>query len=247
MIPIYLCDDEPQLVEKLKKIIQNQVAIFAFDMGPVCVSSNPHKLLETVRRQNERAIYFLDIDFPGYENGLELAVRLREHDPRGFIIFITAHDDLAMETFRYRLEAMDYIVKGDDNRLKSRIQACLKSIDQRLCDESNEDGGFYTLKILDEVRHIPVNKILYFEAAGRNHQIFLHMEDEIISFYGSLQQLEEELGGKFWRCHRGYLVNLYRVSRIFVKTNEIELDNQERCLLSRRARLNIPEVLSTKV
>ena len=103
MIPNNLCDDEPQLVEKLKKIIQDQVAILAFDMGPVRVSSNPHKLLETVRQLNERAVYFLDIDFPVYENGLELAVSLREYDPRGFIIFITAHDDLAMETFRYRL------------------------------------------------------------------------------------------------------------------------------------------------
>lgn len=247
MIPIYVCDDEKRFAERLKEIIQAQVDIFAFDMGPVYVSGSPGALLEETGKRKERAVYFLDVDFPGFENGFELAAKIRKCDPRGFIIFITAHGDLAMETFRYRLEAMDYIVKGSDAVLKERVQTCLKSIDQRVRDESGKAGYYYSLKLLDEVRHLPMNKILYFEAAGINHQICLHMEDEIIDFYGSLQNLQEELGESFWRCHRGCLVNIYRISRIFVKTGEVELDNRERCVMSRRARLDIPDELKVKL
>lgn len=247
MIPIYVCDDEPQFALRMKKIIQDQTDILAFDMGPVYLSGNPQNLLDEIGERKGRAVYFLDIDFPGYENGFELAAKIRGLDPRGFIIFITAHGNLAMEAFRYRLEAMDYIVKGDDAVLRKRIQSCLKSVDQRMRDESGEEGYYYSLKILDEVRHIPLDKILYFEAAGRNHQIRIHMEDEIIDFYASLQKLQEELGKRFWRCHRGYLVNISRVSRIFMKMGEIELDNRERCMMSRRARLEIPGELKAKL
>lgn len=73
------------------------------------------------------------------------------------------------------------------------------------------------------------------------------MQDAVIDFYGTLQKLEVELGSDFWRCHRGYLVNVYRVSRIYMKANELELDNKERCLMSRRAKLNIPNSLKSKV
>lgn len=247
MIPIYVCDDEPRFALKLKRIIEDQTDIFALDMGPVYVSSDPRVLLDEIGKRKGRAVYFLDIDFPGYENGFELAAKIRSSDPRGFIIFITAYGDLAMEAFRYRLEAMDYIVKGNDALLQKRIQSCLGCIDQRMRDESGEEGYYYSLKILDEVRHIPLEKILYFEAAGRNHQIRIHMEDEIMDFYGSLQKLQEELGERFWRCHRACLVNICRVSRIFMKAGEIELDNRERCVMSRRARMEIPEDLKAKL
>ena len=245
VIPIYLCDDEPQLTKVLAEIINNQVMIDALDMGPISISDNPEMLLTKIKEKRERAIYFLDIDFPEFKNGFELATEIRQIDPRGFIVFITAHTDLAMETFKYRLEAMDYIVKGDEKLLKEKVQSCLSSIEQRLGDEANE--SFFTLKILDEVRHIPTKQILYFEASGHNHQIRLQMQDEIIDFYGTLQNLEVELGDDFWRCHRGYLVNIYHVSRIYMRTNELELDNQERCLMSRRAKLNIPNSLKVKV
>lgn len=92
---------------------------------------------------------------------------------------------------------------------------CIGILIDNALEEAGEEGYYYSLKILDEVRHIPMNRILYFEAAGMNHQICLHMKDEIIGFYGSLQNLQEELGGRFWRCHRGCLVNIYRVSSIF--------------------------------
>ena len=55
-------------------------------------------------------------------SGLELAVKLREYDPRGFIVFITAHDDMMFETFRYRLEALDYIVKGAPAMMAARAK-----------------------------------------------------------------------------------------------------------------------------
>ena len=128
MIPVYICDDEAPIRKNLEQIIAGQIMILDSDMGPVRVLDDPDNLLKAQKEDSVPAVYFLDIDFPGKMSGLELAQRLRQYDPRGFIVFITAHSDLAFETFRLRLEALDYIVKGSRSAMTQRVQNCLESI-----------------------------------------------------------------------------------------------------------------------
>lgn len=241
MVPIYICDDEPLLVKQLEGIVKNQIMISAYDMGPVHTFTSPDQLLASIDNSCRRGIYFLDIDFPNSMNGFELAQKIRCLDPRGFIVFITAHDNLAAETFRYQLEAMDYVVKGDKDQMANRIQSCLSNAEIRISAETQEHAPYYSLKIIDTIRHIPLHQILYFEAIGRRHLILLRMLDETLEFYGSLTAIEEELGQRFWRCHRGFLVNREHIQQIRLKENTVILTNNERCLLSRRAKLNLPK------
>lgn len=247
MIPIYICDDEIPLLKQLEQVVRDQVMISAYDMGPVQTFTAPEELLSGLKSGCSRGIYFLDIDFPGCMNGLELAQKIRSVDPRGFIIFITAHDDLAAETFRYQLEAMDYVVKGDRERITNRIQTCLANAESRILAESGENAQYYPLKILDTIRYIPLPQILYFEAIGRKHQVLLRMKNETLEFFGSLAAIEEELGDRFWRSHRGFLVNREHISQIHLKENTVELTNGEHCLLSRRAKLNLHKEPHTQV
>ena len=174
MIPVYICDDEQAISARLEKIISDQILILDGDMGPVRVADCPAKLLELQRQDTVPALYFLDIDFPGQMSGLTLAQELRRFDPRGFIVFITAHGDLAFETFRLRLEALDYIVKGDYDAMSVRVRDCLVSIQDRFRNEPAGQGRYCTLKLFDTVRHIPVEDILYFEALGYKHTLRLH-------------------------------------------------------------------------
>ncbi|MBS5388070.1 MAG: response regulator transcription factor [Clostridiales bacterium] len=236
MIPVYICDDEKRISDRLEHIISNQIVILNGDMGPVRVADDPEKLLELQKEDTVPAVYFLDIDFPGYMSGLELAQRLRKHDPRGFIIFITAHGDLAFETFRLRLEALDYIVKGDYKAMAVRVRECLMSIQERLADEQPGQGRYCTISLFDTVRHIPVEKILYFEAMGFKHTLCLHLEDELLEFNSSLEHFAKELGEEFWRCHRGFLVNSARIREVDLKRQTVVIDNGEECPLSRRAK-----------
>ena len=166
MIPVYICDDELPIRKNLEQIVSNQILILDSDMGPVQTMDDPEKLLEMQKQDSVPAIYFLDIDFPGRMSGLELAQKLRQYDPRGFIVFITAHNDLAFETFRLRLEALDYIVKGDRTAMTGRVQKCLESIRERMEAQRPGQGSYCTVKILDTVRHIPTDSILYLEAVA---------------------------------------------------------------------------------
>ena len=243
MIPLFICDDEQHASEQVARLVNNEIMIHEHDIGPIHVLNHPDQLVEKLAEGIFPAIYLLDIDFQGKENGLELASRIRKLDPRGFIIFITGHDDLAVQTFRYRIEVMDYIIKGEEHKMQERIRACLFSINQRMADIVREQSPYFTMKVFDTFRHIPVHEILFFEAAGKRHQICIHMEDEILEFYGSIKEVEAELGALFFRCHRGYLVNPERIRKIHLGKSEIELDNGEICRLSRRLKNTIPDFL----
>lgn len=243
MIPVYLCDDEPAVSALLGKLIGDQIMMAERDMGPLRVADNPISLLKLQKEAEIPAVYFLDIDFPGYMSGLELAVKLRQYDPRGFIVFITAHGDMMFETFRYRLEALDYIVKGEPSVMARRVNACLESICERLINEPDGKNAYCTIKLFDTVRHIPLQKMLYFEAVGSRHSLMLHMDDEVLEFNSSLNHFEEKLGEAFWRCHRSFLVNRARVSNVWLKENMVELDNGETCLLSRKAKAEYASAL----
>ena len=236
MIPVYICDDEQAISQRLKKIISDQIMILNSDMGPVQTADCPAKLLELQQQNVVPAIYFLDIDFPGQISGLELAQKLRRYDPRGFIVFITAHGDLAFETFRLRLEALDYIVKGDYDAMSVRVRDCLTSIQDRLRDEPSGQGRYCTLKLFDTVRHSPIEDILYIEALGYKHTLRLHLINELLEFNSSLEHFGEQLGDGFWRCHRGFLVNREHIRTVHLKEQIVELDTGEECPLSRKAK-----------
>ena len=236
MIPVYICDDEQSVRQKIAKILSEQIMILDQDLGPVCTLEDPQELLLQQKENGVPAVYFLDIDFPGKIIGLELAQKLRQYDPRGFIVFITGHGDLAFETFRLRLEALDYIVKGDTASMTVRIQKCLESIQERMQAQRPGQGNYCTIKILDTVRHIPVDSILYFEAIGYRHTLQLHLDGELLEFNSSLDHFAEKLGEDFWRCHRSFLVNRSRIRAVHLKEQAVELDNGETCLLSRKAK-----------
>ncbi|MDE6662546.1 MAG: LytTR family DNA-binding domain-containing protein [Lachnospiraceae bacterium] len=246
MIPVYICDDEQAISERLKKIISDQIMILDGDMGPVRVVDAPAKLLELQKQDAVPAIYFLDIDFPGQISGLALAQELRHYDPRGFIVFITAHGDLAFETFRLRLEALDYIVKGDYSTMSVRVRDCLVSIQERLRDEPSGQGKYCTLKLFDTVRHIPLKDILYLEALGYKHTLRLHLVNELLEFNNSLDHFGEQLGEGFWRCHRGFLVNREHIRTVHLKEQLVELDTGDKCPLSRKAKSKYNAVREAK-
>ena len=52
-------------------------------------------------------------------------------------------------------------------------------------------------------------------------------------FYDTLDQLEERLSEKFLRCHRSYLVNKMRISKVYLSRNTLVLDEGEEIPLSR--------------
>lgn len=75
-----------------------------------------------------------------------------------------------------------------------------------------------------------IEDIVFAENNGR--KIILHLEDKILEFYGKMEELGNELGKDFFRCHRGYLVAMSKIKGY--DSSNIYLKNGESVFLAKR-------------
>lgn len=114
MLPVYICEDDYEILCIQKEYIEKQILINGYDMKIAVCSRYPKEIIKSAMNFPQRGIYFLDVELKNEPmDGFGLGKIIRETDPRGFIIYVTAFEELAFETFRYHLEALDYIIKGD--------------------------------------------------------------------------------------------------------------------------------------
>lgn len=237
MIQIYLCDDEESIRHQLKTTLEWKIFMEGYDMKVVCAVSTAQELLDAVE-DNRRNIYFLDVDLKDKEwDGFTLGRELRRRDPHGTLVYITSYGDLAWKTFRYHLEAFDYIVK-EGEKTGPAAARCLEAVYARLLDERRDPVEIFSLRVGDETRHVPLSDILFFETAPRSHHVFLHTADSRLDFVGSLNELEAELGSRFVRIHRAYLAAWGKIEAVDWKAGRVRVGDRE-CLLSRAGKAQL--------
>ena len=126
MLKLYFCGDNRRQLETFSDFGKKAILLKTeWDVGFAASCSSPTELLAVLPSPSDTGLYFLDIDFKDDIDGFELAKRIREVDPRAFLVFITSHADLAPLTFRYRLEAMDFIYKDQPSTIRTRIVECI--------------------------------------------------------------------------------------------------------------------------
>ncbi|HIR76827.1 MAG TPA: response regulator transcription factor [Candidatus Choladousia intestinipullorum] len=237
MVPIYLCDDEPGIRRAIRREIEKEILISGYDMEIAAECAAPEDVLSSLQNNRRRGIYFLDVDLKNERyTGFTLGQAIRREDPRGFLIYVTAFRELAFETFRYQLEALDYIVKDDPEEMFAGIRRCLASVVERLQSEKEDSRKYFTVKFMDTVRHIPIDDILFFETGAKSHRIILHGLKERLDFTGSIQELQQDLGQQFLRIHRAYLANVNQIKYLDVKERKVIFSNGEACWFSRKAK-----------
>ncbi|MDE7310392.1 MAG: LytTR family DNA-binding domain-containing protein [Eubacterium sp.] len=234
MLDIFVCEDHDAQRQTIVQIIQNTVLIEELDMQLVLDAADPYVLLEKVKANQNTGIYFLDIDLGSTMNGLKLAQQIRLFDPRGFIIFITAHSELSYMTFQYRVEAMDFVLKDNPAEAKVKIRECLLNAMERYTLQANKTHKAYTIEASGRKICIDYEDILFFETSRNIHKVILHAKDRQIEFSGTIKELTSTLGDNFVRCHRSFLVNKNNIKEVDAKNRIIYFPNEETCLMSTR-------------
>ena len=237
MIGIYLCDDDPAVLARIRAALERKLLIENWDMAVACSVSAPGPLLAALE-QNEnggRGIYLLDVELkdPQYD-GFLLGQAIRRLDPHAILVYITSYGELAGRTFQYHLEAFDYIVKAPDT-LEEEVCRCMDAVAARLAAERRDPKEVFPLRVGEMVRYIPLDDILFFETAPTPHHLLLHTPYSRLDFLGSLNELEAQLGGRFIRVHRAYLAAADKIEVVDLKQNRLQVGGRI-CLLSRAGR-----------
>jgi len=234
MLNIFVCEDNAAQRRRIVQIIQNTVMIEELDMQLVLDAEDPYVLLNKVKTSQNTGVYFLDIDLNSDMNGMKLAQQIRLFDPRGFIIFITAHSELSYMTFQYRVEAMDFVLKDNPAEAKVKIRECLLNAMERYSLQTNKTHKVYTIETGGRKISIDYDDIFFFETSGNIHKVILHAKDHQIEFPGTMKELISTLDDNFVRCHRSFIVNKNNIKEADVKKRIIYFDNGETCLMSTR-------------
>lgn len=244
MKDVYICDDELIYREQLSSLITSAIKGHNYSLTITAKAKSTSELLGLTFDHTD-SVYFLDVNIIGSPiNGFELGKEIRRRDPRGFIIFVTTFEELAFETFKYRLEAMDYIVKDQPEKIANRIELCLESIMEQKSLEPTEETKTLTVKFADELIRIALAEIVFIETSSRSHMVIIHTTDQTIETAGNLQELEEQLTDEFVRSHRSFLVNRTYIKRFDLKHNVLELTTGQTCLVARRMKKSLKEVLA---
>jgi len=244
MIPIILCEDNVEQRKRTESIISKHIIMEEYRMGIVLSTSNPdevNQFLET--SPNQSGLYFLDINLEHTLTGLSLAAIIREKDPRATIIFVTQHIELSPLTFKYKVEALDYIVKDDTKNFANNLISCLDTVNSRYATNTQSNTKGFNVKDGTLTRLIPFEDIMFFTTDVKPHKIILHLYKSHINFYGYIKNLDE-ISPDFFRCHKSFVVNLGNIQHVDHKEKTITMVNGEVALVTTkklRALLNAME------
>ena len=216
MIEIAVCDDEEIIIERIADLIKKQnmgCHIESFQAG--------NELLSAKRRFD---LIFLDIQMDGI-NGMETAKAVREYDRKAVIIFVTAVKEYVFDAFD--VGAFHYILKPiQEQKFTEVFENAVREIQER---QIQKETPALFLKTKNKSYTFNQSEVIFIES--KNRKAVIHTTKTTLEVYAVMKKLQQELGNSFYRCHRGYLVNMEHITEY--SSDMIEMDNGERVYLAK--------------
>ncbi|MCM1174044.1 MAG: LytTR family DNA-binding domain-containing protein [Blautia sp.] len=198
---IAICDDEKTLCEQLRNLIQQQKtagkidAVDFYETGGGLLAASKHY-----------DMIFLDIRMEGVD-GIETARTLRGRKEDAVLIFVTGLKDYVFEAFD--VAAFHYLLKPlREEKFAEVFERAVEEVEKIKRKEAGKEAQAEQLLIRRKGRSIRLEKAQVLYVESRQRKALLHTARETIEIYATMNALEKELGEPFYRCHRGYLVNL---------------------------------------
>lgn len=216
-LSILAVDDEAPALDELSFLLEQSARV-----ERVAVARSATEGLRRLRDEEFDAV-LLDVRMPGLD-GLELANVLNRFTSPPVIVFVTAHENHALEAFH--VGAVGYLLKPVD---ATRLEQVL----QRVARTSERPGGGTTaaagldtpeegparaaqVVVVDAGSRtllVPRAEVLWVEAAG--DYVRLHLRDGASYLLRTpMAILEDEWSDSFVRVHRSYLVSLPDITEL---------------------------------
>jgi len=181
-------------------------------------------------------LLLLDIEMP-HGSGFDLLAQLEDYQFE--VIFITGFDQYALDAIK--VQALDYLLKPiDEEELVIAVNLAIQRIQslqptqqvQALIDhlQTPANGHSVSIHTREKIILIRIKELLYLKADGATTFYHLHNGKRIISTKPigksmiTLPLAKDPFSHGFYRCHSGYVVNLFYV-REFNKRDQFLLLN----------------------
>jgi len=218
---IAVCDDDRTTREQIASLIKEynpDAEIITFESGD-----------DMIKSQDSFEISFLDVEMKAI-SGIDVAKYMRAEQEKwekdkSIIIFVTGYREYMEDAFD--VNAFHYLVKPiDEKKFQTVFRRALKEI----FSKTKQKKLSVIIKYNGMQKRVLLKDIYYIESS--NKKVVFHTKDGKIDTYGRMDDWETELGDSFYRCHRGYLVNLEKITAYNVDT--IDLINGDSLILAQK-------------
>jgi two-component system response regulator AlgR len=199
---VVIVDDEEPARSRLRELLEDCRAELPHSIAGE--AANGVQALQVIASSGAQ-VALVDIHMPEM-SGIELARHLQvlEHPPA--VIFVTAHDQYAVEAFE--VNALDYLTKPVR---AVRLLAALKKaasgarLDRGVLESIDPaPRRHFSVAERGRVTLVPVSEVIYLRAELK--YVTLRTRDREHLVEESLTQIEQEFGSVFVRIHRNCLV-----------------------------------------
>jgi DNA-binding LytR/AlgR family response regulator len=201
---VLVVDDEPPALEELSYLLGRDPRV-----GEVLTAASGEQALRLLEQDGPLQALFLDVAMPGL-SGLDLARVLARFRTQPAVVFVTAHDDHAVEAFD--LHAVDYLLKPvRAERLFEAVRRVVQDIVEPAAQHSTDEP--IAVELGGVTRFVNRSEIRYVEAQGDYAR--LHTAEGSHLLRTPLTVLEEcWADAGFVRIHRSLLVATAHVDEV---------------------------------
>jgi two-component system LytT family response regulator len=199
-------------------LARERVRLYLADENDVEIAGEAANGAEALRQLAALApdLVFLDVELPDID-GFAVAREIAG-EKRPVIIYLTAHDDRALDAFD--VSALDYLTKPfDRDRFRRALNRARTQL--RLREGARPPAEYLTrlaVKEKDRTDVVSVADIDFIDVAG--HYLCVHVGKTVHLIRGTLGDIEERLDPvAFARVHRSAIVRLDRVKSLVARRN----------------------------
>lgn len=215
--------------------------------GPVHVCSSSKEAIKLCAIHDFHVV-LMDINIQGNYDGIELAEMLSE-DNDFELLFVTSQNDQLSFKRASRSMPSGFLLKPfSEQQFKRTLELTLLKYQQRTADleeafelEIAQDNLF--IKKRNEIIKVLIEDILYIMADGGKYCKII-TESDLFIVRRSLKSLAIMIQNEnFVQCHRSYIVNIKKITRVDLEEDIIKLKDNE-IPMSRRERDNVLSKIS---
>ena len=201
LLRVLVVDDERPALDELAWLLQRDPRV-----DSVLTTDSAAEALRVLQEQQVDAV-FMDIRMPGL-TGLELARVLSRFRTPPPVVFVTAHDDHAVDAFE--LNAVDYLLKPVR---EDRLSEAVRRIVEAPANGGQPDDDNIAVELGGVTRFVSRAEVRYVEAQGDYARLHTAAGSHLLRV--PLTSLEEEWReAGFVRIHRSLLVALPHIEEV---------------------------------
>ena len=224
MINFIIVEDNKIHRKKLKNVILNYMMKNKIEFDIIEFDRETEELSERMKKSDNNNICVFDFELPN-TNAIDLSRKVRETDWISPIIIFTVNGGMAYETFKQRLQILDFVNKQyeAEKNLVELFNICLKQIANRKTLNFKYKGTDYS---------IDMNKIMYIYRDTVERKCIINtINNNKYKVIMNITDLATKLDNRFKFTHKACIVNTEMVEAFAWKDNKIIFSNGEEVYL----------------